>query len=166
MQISQCRSYHALSVGRTLLRMPDGKSAFKVYYLSAIGRDRPELFEWRHCPRTQADFEQAFVAGGHEGVGFATAFPHVTKIFRFSPAKETILDVRELHTQDMRPLDPSRGDGYHELACYAEAVIAADEYHAWAAAPTVEAYLAAWSEAGDFPVASHTKLAAYWKAAG
>ena len=55
MQISPCRMYHAQTVGRSLLRMPDGKSAFKTYYISVIGRDKPELYEWRRCPRTHAE---------------------------------------------------------------------------------------------------------------
>jgi hypothetical protein len=162
MQIASCRTYHGKTVGHTLLRMPDGRSGFKVYYISVIGRDKPETFEWSRSSRSQADFEKAFLAGGHQGIGFVLAFPHVTKIFRFSPGAETILDVREFHTDGMRPMDCARGEGYHEFACYAEAVIAADEYHAWAKARTVEAYLDTRSEAGDFPVANNAKLADYW----
>ena len=162
MQITPCRTYHAQMVGQSVLRMPDGKSAFKVYYISVIGRDTPERFEWEHCPRTQKSFEKAFLAGGHEGIGFAIAFPHVTKIFRFSPAMESIMDVREFHTEGMRHMNCSRGDGYHEFACYAEAVIAAHEYHAWAKAGTVEDYLASRCDEADFPVVSNTKLATYW----
>ena len=164
MQIAPCRTYHAKTAGRALLRMPDGRSAFKIYYISVVGRPQRELFEWQHAPRSRKDFEEAFLTGGHEGVGFVLAFPHVTKIYRFSPAMETILDVRELNTEGMTPRDCSRGEGYHELACYAEAVIAADEYHAWGTAATVEEYLAFRSEAADFPVASNTKLATYWAA--
>jgi hypothetical protein len=163
MQITPCRAYHAQTVDRSILRMPDGQSVFKLYRISVIGRQTPELFEWQHCPRTPGEFEAAFLAGGHQGIGFVVAFPHVTKIFRFSPGAETILDVREFHTDGMRPLDCARGEGYHEFACYAEAVIAADEYHAWAKAATVEDYLASRSEAADFPVATNTKLAAYWQ---
>jgi len=162
-RIATCRPYHAQTIGQSVLRMPDGRSAFKVYYISVIGRDKPEVFEWQHCPRTREDFEKTFLAGSHEGIGFVIAFPHVTKIFRFSPAMETIMDVREFHTEGMRQMDCSREDGYHEFACYAEAAIAADEYRAWARAATVEEYLAFRSPAADFPVASNTKLAAYWK---
>jgi hypothetical protein len=144
--------------------MSDGKSAFKVYYISVIGRHTPELFEWERSPRSVADFERAFLAGGFEGIGFVLAFPHVTKIFRFSPGAETILDVREFHTDGMRPMDCARGEGFHEFACYAEAVIAADEYHAWAKARMVEEYLDTRSVAGDFPVSDNTKLAVYWAA--
>jgi hypothetical protein len=42
MNISKCRTYHAISAGQSLLRMPDGKSVFKIYYLSIVGRDKPE----------------------------------------------------------------------------------------------------------------------------
>lgn len=162
MHVTPCRTYHGKTVGRTVLRMPDGKSVFKVYYISVIGRDTPALYEWRHCPRTTADFERAFAAGSHEGVGFVLAFPHVTKVYRFSPEGETILDVREFNTEGMTHRDCSRQDGYHELACYAEAVIAADEYHAWARSAAVEDYLALQSDAADFPVISNSKLATYW----
>jgi hypothetical protein len=165
MQVTPCRTYHAQTVGRGLLRMPDGKSAFKVYYISVIGRDKPELFEWEHSALTRERFEKAFLAGGYEGIGFVMAFPHVTKIFRFSPTMETIMDVREFHTEAMRQMDCSRGDGYHEFACYAEAAMAADEYGAWARAATVEEYLTFRSAATAFPVASNTKLAEHWKGA-
>ncbi len=163
MQIVTCRPYHAQTVGQGVLRMPDGKSVFKVYYTSVIGRDKPELYEWQHCPHTREHFEKTFLAGGHEGIGFVIAFPHVTRIFRFAPEMETILDVREFDTAGMMDRDCTRADGSHEFACYAEAAIAADEYRAWAKARTVEEYLAFRCAETDFPVASHTKLAAYWK---
>jgi hypothetical protein len=162
MQIVSCQTYHGKTVGQVLLRMPDGRSVFKVYYISVVGRDTPETFEWGRSPRSVADFERAFLAGGYEGIGFVLAFPHVTKIYRFSPGAETIVDVREFHTDGMRPMACTRGEGYHEFACYAEAVIAADEYHAWAKARTVEDYLEARSEAADFPVSNNAKLAVYW----
>ena len=164
MQITMCRTYHGQTVGRGVARMPDGRSVFKLYYISVIGRDRPELYEWRSGPRSHAEFERAFVAGGYQGVGFVIAFPHVTKIYRFSPAMETILDVSEFDTDGMTPRDCTRDDGSHEFACYAEAVLAAEEYRAWAKATTVDEYLAYRSDAADFPVVSNTKLAAYWNA--
>ena len=163
MEIAACRPYHAQTVGQNVLRMPDGKSVFKVYYLSIIGRDQPERYEWQHHHRTQAAFEEAFLSGGHQGLGFAIAFPHVAKIFRFSPYMETILDVGEFDTKGMLPRDSSRGDTTHEFACYAEAIIAAEEYGAWAKAATVEEYLAFRCEQADFPVARNTKLAGYWE---
>jgi hypothetical protein len=145
--------------------MPDGKSVFKVYYVSAIGRDRPELYEWQSCPRTQAQFEDAFLTADHVGIGFVIAFPHVAKVYRFSPDGETILDVKEFNTDGMAPRDCPRSGGYHELACYAEAILAADEYRAWARAATVNEYVTFHSDADDFPVASNRKLAAYWQGA-
>jgi len=162
MKIAPCRSYHAQTIGRSLLRMPDGQSAFKVYYISVIGRDDPGRYEWKSCLRSQRDFERSFLAGGHDGVGFVIAFPHVTKVYRFSPEQETLLDVREFNTDGMTARDCSRSGGYHELACYAEAIIAADEYRAWAQAKTVAEYLAVRSDAADFPVVRNGKLAAYW----
>jgi hypothetical protein len=163
MQIAPCRTYHAKTVGRTRLRMPDGRSVFKIYYISVIGRDAPERFEWARGARTPADFEAALRQSGIQGVGFVIAFPHVTKVFRFSPSGETVLDVRELHTDGLRPMDCARADGFHEFACYAEAALAAAEFHAWAQAGTVEEYLASEAADDDFPVVSNTKLAAYWK---
>lgn len=163
MKISTCRPYHAKAVDQKLLQMPDGKSVFKVYYLSIIGRDKPEQYEWEHSPWTQKDFEKNFLAGNYEGIGFVTAFPHVTKIFRFSPYSETILDVIEFSTKDMQLKDCSRPDKSHEFACYAEALIAADEYRAWATVKTVEEYFAFRCSINDFPVISNTKLAEHWE---
>ncbi len=162
MHIAPCRTYHAQTVGQGLLRMPDGKSVFKVYYISVIGRDKPELYEWRCCLHRRAEFEKVFTEASHEGIGFVIAFPHVAKIYRFSPDGETNLDVQEFNTEAMAPRDCSRSDGYHELACYAEAVLAADEFRAWASATTVRGYLAFRSDGVDFPVVSDTKLATYW----
>ena len=45
MNIATCRTYHAISSGTNLLRMPDKKSVFKIYYLSIIKRDNPEAYE-------------------------------------------------------------------------------------------------------------------------
>ena len=164
MQIAACRTYHATTSRVTMLSMPDGKSAFKVYYISIIGRDRPELYEWERCDLTQDEFEQTFTAGAHEGIGFVIAFPHITKIFRFAPNMETVLDIREFDTPGMQPKNCDRGDGYHEFACYAEAVLAAEEYHAWARAASVAEYLESRCPSADFPVASNDKLAEYWGA--
>ena len=129
MEIPSCKSYHAVTDSVTLLPMADGKSAFKVYYLSIIGRDQPALYEWQHCALTKDAFEQTFHAGHHASIGFVTAFPHITKIFRFGPSMETVLDVAVFNTADMKPHDDDRTNGYHEFACYAEAIIAAEKYH-------------------------------------
>jgi len=162
MKLVACKSYHAQKAGQSVYRMPDGKSVFKVYFISIIKRDTPERFEWERSPMKQADFEKVFLAGGHEGLGFVIAFPHIAKIFRFSPYVETVLDVNVFNTESMSHRDCSRVDGSHEFACYAEAVIAAGEYHAWAKAATVNDYLAYRCDDADFPVVSNTKLAEYW----
>lgn len=163
MLITKCKPYHARIVGQSIFRMSDEKSVFKIYYISIIGRDKPEQFEWEHCLHTQEDFEKVFLSGQHEGVGFVVAFPHITKVFRFSPYVETSLDVSEFHTIDMRSNDCSRGDGSHEFACYAESVISADEYEAWANATTIENYIAFRCCKADFPIASNVKLTTYWE---
>ena len=163
MQIAACKTYHAQSAGTRVLRMPDGKSVFKIYFVSIVERDKPEDYEWLYSLQTQDEFENAFLLGGHEGIGFVIAFPHITKVFRFSPYVETVLDVSEFHTKGMRPRDSTRADGSHEFACFAEAIIAAEEYRAWAAAPTVAEYLEFRCAETSFPVLSNTKLATYWE---
>jgi len=142
--------------------MPDGKSAFKVYFVSIVGRDEPARYEWCPCAMTPAQVEKAVRDSGAEGVGFVIAFPHITKFFRFAPSMETVLHVRAFQTQGLTPLDLRRDDNYLEFACYAEAAIAADEYHFWAKAPTVAQYLGTFSSFDDGPIASHAKLAAYY----
>ncbi|MDA0745434.1 MAG: hypothetical protein O2954_02890 [bacterium] len=164
MKIATCRSYHGITSSVNLLHMPDGKSAFKIYYLSIIGRDKPELYEWEHCAPSTEQFEETFRASSHEGIGFITAFPHITKVFRFSPVMETVMDITEMNTNDLEVRDCPRDDEYHEFACYAEAVIAAEEYHAWAKATSVDEYLKFRCTIEDFPVASNTKLATHWTA--
>lgn len=162
MQITPCRTYHAITSSATTLSMPDGRSVYKIYFISIIGRDRPELYEWERCPFTREKFLQVFADGGHEGIGFVIAFPHITKVFRFAPSIETVLDVGEFETVSMQPKDCTRPDGYHEFACYAEAAIAAEEYHAWARSASVAEYLDFRCLGVDFPVVSHDKLAQYW----
>lgn len=163
MQIAACKPYHARLAGKKLLRMPDGRSVFKLYFLSIVGRDQPERYEWQRSPLRPEAFEQKLLSAPLSGVGFIIAFPHVCKVFRFSPQGETTLDVLEFNTPDLSARDSTRGDGSHEFACYAEAVIAADEYLAWAAAASVTAYLESFSAAEDFPVAENQKLARYWQ---
>ncbi len=164
MQVTACRTYHSRTDRVELLRLPDGISAFKVYYISIIGRDTPEKFEWPQSAFTMHDFCARFRDSGIEGVGFVTAFPHITKVFRFAPAMETVLHVRAFDTPHLAPLDLARNEAYTEFACYAEAAIAADEYHAWARAATVEDYLATRSDFTDGPILDHTKLGRYVRA--
>ena len=161
MRVTPCRSYHSKTVQRTVVRMPDKQSVFKVYYVSIIGRDEPSRFEWAHCSIQPHDFEDRLMKSKLEGVGFVTAFPHITKVFRFAPAGETVMHVRAFNTSDLSELSLGRDDGFVEFACYAEAAIAADEYRAWAAAASVEDYLKFQSAFNDGPIANHRKLAAY-----
>ena len=162
MKIAACRLYHAISSGTNLLRMPDGKSAFKIYYLSIVGRDKPESFEWDRCSLSKDDFESRFVSGEYAGIGFVTSFPHISKIFRFAPHMEAVLDVKAFDPSTMKLIDCARDDEYREFACYAEAVIAAEEYRAWAASSSVSDYLTFVCRVHDFPVTTSSKLGEYW----
>jgi hypothetical protein len=166
MIVEPCRPYHARTVGRSQLRMHDGRSVFKVYYVSILGRDRPERFEWQRCGLARSEFESRFQAGSYEGVGFVVAFPHITKVFRFSPHAEAVLDVAEYETVGLVPKDGSRGDGTHEFACLAESAIAAEEHDAWARATSVDEYLVYWSGKSEFLVVDHAKLGSYWVRTG
>ncbi len=162
MQIKPCRPYHSKTIGFQLLEMPAGKSVFKLYFVSIVGRDRPELYEWGAPGPDMAAAAERFRGAGLEGVGFIIAFPHITKVFRFAPAMETVLHVRAFNTGSLEPLGLGRDDDYLEFACYAEAAIAAEEYHAWAAARTVGEYLRFQSRFTDGPVNSNRKLADYY----
>ena len=161
MEIAPCRTYHAVTSSVNLIEIPHRKSAFKIYYLSIIGRDKPEVYEWEHCTLTKDEFESTLITSSQEGVGFVTAFPHITKNFRFAPEMETVLDISEFDMERLMGKDCSREGGYHEFACYAEAIIAAEDYHAWAKAETVSNYLAYRCSTTDFPVSSNSKLAEF-----
>jgi len=161
MEIKPCGIYDSRVDEAKLLRLKDGLSAFKLYYVSLTGRDKPENYEWPRAALTRAAFEASLTALAPEGVGFVTAFPHITKVFRFAPSAETILHVRAYKTADLSPLSLARPDDNLEFACYAEAAIAADEYHEWAAAGAVEDYLAYFSPFRGGAVKDPAKLAAY-----
>ena len=161
MEVAECRSYRSRTVGYEVVTMPDGLSTFKVYFVSIVGRDEPARYEWEHSELSQEGFLERFAQSGVEGVGFVTAFPHITKLFRFAPAMETVVHVRAFNTVDMTSLGLDRGQGFVEFACYAEAAIGADEYHAWAAAKSVEEYMASRSSFDDGPVVSSGKLGEY-----
>lgn len=161
--VGRCDSYHAARSGEDVFRGKDGKSVFKVYYVDIIGRSDPSRTVWAECGRTRESFLSGLAeTEGVEGVGFVTAFPHITKAFRFGPERETILNVRAWTTADMSPIDLGRGEGYVEFACLAEALIAGEEYAFWAEADSVEAYLEKWSRFQDGPIARNDKLSAYW----
>jgi hypothetical protein len=163
MNITPCQTYHACMAGQSIVRMPDGKSIFKIYYLSLTERNNPEQYDWKRALLTPAGFEDALKKNPLEGIGFITAFPHIAKIFRFSPHAETVLDVMELQTSTLERINIDRGGGTHEFACYAEAVIAAAEFESWARAKTVEEYLSTRCEIVDLTIADNAKLAKYWE---
>lgn len=167
MDIKACRPYHGVDAGRRLVRMAaDSRSAFKIYYVSIVGRDQPERYEWERSGFACDAFERIFAASAFRGIGFVTAFPHITKVFVFAPAMETVLHVRAMETRTLTPMSLDRGDGWTEMACFAEAGIAADEYAFWASAPSVDGYLSAWSRQRDWPIVSNTKLGAYFQNPG
>lgn len=166
MDVTACRSYHSKTVSRRLMRMPDGKSVFKLYFVSIINRPERTRYEWPADASFAAALERRLATLPVEGVGFVTAFPHITKFFRFAPAMETVLHVRGFNTPDLSPLDLQRGEGFLEFACYAEAIIAADEYRMWAGSHSVAEYLRDFSDFVDGPVASNTKLGEYWRVPG
>ena len=162
MQIKPCQPYQAILAGTLLARGSDNKSAFKIYYISIIGRAEPERYEWPAGKEAKNQFAGRFRKKSFEGIGFVTAFPHITKLFRFSPAAETVLDVRAFRTSDLSPLDLGRAENYLEFACYAEALLAAGEYRLWARTKTVTEYLSAFSSLADGKIVSSTKLAEYF----
>lgn len=157
--------YHAAIVGRDLLNGADSRSAFKVYFVDIVGRADPTRTEWAKCGLRKEDFLTALArTDGVEGVGFVTAFAHITKVFRFGPESEIVMNVRAWHTQGLAPLDLDRSDGYAEFACLAEAKLAADEFRFWAQAESVTSYLATWSDYAGGHIAVRDKLVRYWGA--
>jgi hypothetical protein len=156
--------YDARISGTRLVACPDGRSVFKVYFLDIVGRQNPERYEWDRCPVSRDAFLAALPRVA-DGVGFVTAFPHVTKMFRFGPHAETVLDVRGLRTPDFCEYPLARGDGTFEFACLAEALIASDECGFWASAADVGDYLGRWSRFSSGRIADPGKLGRYWRAA-
>ena len=154
--VKPCNSYAARPSGTATFH--NGRSVFKVYYVDIHGRSNPERFEWDLCGRTRESVIEGLRQSNVEGVGVVVSFPHITKVFRFSPAAETIMHVRAYWTPDFTEVDLSREDGYIEFACYAEAIIAGAEYAFWAQAGSVEEYLERWAKWADAPVADCGKL--------
>ena len=154
-------TYTARPAGTEMLRLGDDVSVFKVYYVDIIGRSDPARFEWDACGRDRSTIAAGLARVGVSGVGFVTAFPHITKVFRYAPGAETILHVKAYSSADFSELSLARDGGYVECACLAEAVIAADEYRFWAEAQSVEEYLERWSDWPLAPIADNAKLARY-----
>ena len=75
------------------------------------------------------------------------------------------MDGGALDTRSFEGGWSTRGGGGYEFACYAEAVIVTDEYHAWAAAKAVPDYLEVFSASTDYPFAWPGKLATYLNSA-
>ena len=166
MQIKPCRVYNAVIADQKMLSMPDGKSVFKVYYLSLLGRDDPARYEWDRGKSGKPEFLERLRCLDIAGIGFITAFPHITKVFRFDPAAETVLHAKAFATADLNPLELGRAGGFIEFACYAEAAIAADEYRMWADAGDIGEYLALFSAFSRGAIARNAKMAAYFGKAG
>jgi len=157
--IKPANTYAATPAGAATFR--NGPHVFKVYYVDITGREHPERYEWALCGQSRDAVLDRLRAAHIEGVGFVVSFPHITKVFRFAPSAETIMHVRAFRTPDFEPIDLQREEGYLEFACYAEAIIAADEYRFWAEARTVEEYLRRTSEWRDAIILDHTKLGSY-----
>jgi len=156
-QVKVCAPYASEVVAKSSLRIEETGGAFKVYFISIVGREQREKYEWECCGTATDDFLRTLEARRPEGVGFVTAFPHITKIFQFGPNPETNLYTRAYKTSTWEelPLDYS---GSTEVACAAEALILADEFRFWLEASSVEAYLGRTSSAGSAQFASHSKL--------
>jgi hypothetical protein len=161
----QCANpYAGRMAGREILRGADGLSALKIYFLDITGRADPRRTEWDLCGRSREGFLRDLAARAPEGVGFVTAFPHVTKVFRFSPDAEIVMDVRGFLTPGLADWPLSRPEGWTEFACLAEALIAADEFRLWADSARVEDYLAAWSGFPEARIADPGKMRRYFEA--
>ncbi|NUP99292.1 MAG: hypothetical protein HUU35_05490 [Armatimonadetes bacterium] len=160
MQVQPCNTYAARPAGTSLYRV--GQSVFKIYYVDIYGRQHPERFEWDRGELSRETVAQRLAEQELAGVGFVVAFPHIVKVFRYAPEAEILVFVRAFRPADGTEIPLARGEGYVEFACLAEALIAADEYRAWAAAKSVEAYLDSWSDWADAPIVDHAKLRRYF----
>ncbi|MBM4085781.1 MAG: hypothetical protein FJ272_13415 [Planctomycetes bacterium] len=161
-KVKKCLPYTSKVVGRTLLKVDETKAAFKVYFVDIVGRAERQRYEWALCGATQEDFLARLKARRPEGVGFVTAFPHITKIFQFGPSPETNLYTRSFDTKTFEEKRLDYAEGATEVACAAEALILAQEFRFWLDAESVEAYLAKLADAGDASFRNCAKLAAYY----
>lgn len=157
--VKPCGTYDARPSGTAVYRA--GQTAFKIYYVDIVGRPQRERYEWEHCGRERESLLDQLKDAAVEGVGAILAFPHITKVFRFAPSAEIIMHVRAFATPDFSEVNLVREEGYLEFACYAEAIVAAEEYRFWAEAASVEEYLEQWCHWTQAAVADHTKLGRY-----
>jgi hypothetical protein len=160
--MDKSQPYHARLEKFNLIRTQGGKSIFKVYYLSITGRDDPEKYEWESSPFSREEFEEIFLSKKIEGIGFVISFPHITKVFLFSQPVETNLDVSVFQTRNMDLVGGSLEPGWQEFACYAESVIAAQEFDAWAKATRVEEYLDFRCARVEFDIQNHGKMGIFY----
>jgi hypothetical protein len=158
--IKPANPYDARPAGTAVYRL--GDSVFKVYYVDIVGRQQPERYEWDRCGRTRESVLEQLAAVPIEGIGAICSFPHITKVFRFAPSAETIMHVRAFATPDFAELDLAREEGYMEYACYAEALITAEEYRYWAQAASVDEYLSQWCEWSQAAVRDAAKLSRHF----
>ena len=156
-EVKKGNPYTSTVVGKTQIVLEGTKSAFKVYFIDIRGRDDRAKYEWEHCGRTQEQFLEQLRQLSPEGVGFVTAFPHITKVFQFGPTLETNLYTTAYKTESFEdlPLDYS---GATEVGCAAEILIAAEELRFWLDAQTVDEYLAKTCDAGDAAFQNHRKM--------
>ena len=85
--VAKANTYHA--VIRSQERLAAGKTNLKVYFIDIVGRKDPSRTEWDKCGIDRRQFlDRLAKTEGVEGVGFVTAFPHITKAFRFGRIHE------------------------------------------------------------------------------
>lgn len=158
--IKPCKPYRARPAGTAVYE--SGAHCFKVYYVDIHGRPEPERYKWDLCGHFREAVIEKLAAAGIEGIGFVVAFPHITKVFRFAPSAEIVLHVRAYRTEDFSVIEPAREEGYLEFACYAEALIAKDEYDFWGRSASVTGYLRQWSTWADAAISDEAKLLDYY----
>jgi hypothetical protein len=148
--------YKSKVIGTKLVESPKTFS-FKVYFVDLLGREPRNKYEWEHSGLNQGKFLEKLETILPEGVGFVTAFPHITKAFQFGPEPETNLYAQAYHTQSLERISLKHGKST-EIACAAEMEIAADEFAFWAQATDVDSYLKQFSGKGTTEIKDHTKL--------
>ena len=156
-KVKKGNPYTSKVVGKTQIVLEGTKSAFKIYFIDIQGRDDRAKYEWEHCGRTQEQFLEQLRDLNPEGIGFVTAFPHITKVFQFGPTPETNLYTTAYQTESFEelPLDYNEAT---EVGCAAEILIAAEEFRFWLEAQTVEDYLTKTCDAGDAAFQNHHKM--------